>query len=145
MLPPSQTMMSASGSAARSIVGIVDAGEYDIADGDVRLVFLSFLDRAVGGIEIGRATRSAAPARARDRRRAWDAEARRPASRGARSRSESQRAIGDLPQPVRTAVTAITGMHDDSMVRLGPSSMKSAPTASAREAICITCSCGTSL
>ena len=52
----------------------------------------------------------------------------------ARSLRDSQRAIADLPQPVRTAVTAITGSEDFNMVRLGPSRVKSAPAASARDA-----------
>ena len=53
--------------------------------------------------------------------------------------------MADLPQPVRTAVIAITGTDAVSMVRFGPSNVKSAPAASAREATCITCACGTSL
>ena len=55
------------------------------------------------------------------------------------------RAACDLPQPVRTAHTAITGTPVSSMVRRGPSRMKSAPAASAREARCITSSWGMSL
>jgi hypothetical protein len=50
-----------------------------------------------------------------------------------------------LPQPVRTAETAITGTRAASMVRRGPSSRKSAPAASAREPACITSACETSL
>ena len=61
--------------------------------------------------------------------------ARRPRARSSR---EIQRLTGDLPQPVRTADTAITGTPAAIMVRCGPSSMKSAPAASAREARCIT-------
>jgi hypothetical protein len=70
---------------------------------------------------------------------------RRPNKPRCRSRSESQRANGDLPQPVRTAAIAMTGIEQESMVRFGPSKMKSAPAARAREAICMTCSCDTSL
>ena len=69
------------------------------------------------------------------------------ATRSPRSRSRRaiQRAVCDLPQPVRTADTAITGTLARSIVRSGPSSVKSAPAARAREATCITCACGTSL
>ena len=35
----------------------------------------------------------------------------------ASNRPDSQRAIADFPQPVRTAVTAITGLAETSMVR----------------------------
>jgi hypothetical protein len=59
--------------------------------------------------------------------------------------ADSQRAVCDFPQPVRTAETAITGTRAGSMVRPGPSSTKSAPAASAREARCITLACGMSL
>jgi hypothetical protein len=41
------------------------------------------------------------------------------------------------------AVTAITGRLHGSVVHLGPSNEKSAPAASAREAMCITCSWAT--
>ena len=45
-----------------------------------------------------------------------------------------------LPQPVRTAVTAITGLTLFSIVDLGPSRVKSAPAASAIDALCMTVS-----
>jgi hypothetical protein len=50
--------------------------------------------------------------------------------------------VWDLPQPVRTAETAITGTWAVSMVCRGPSSSKLAPAASAREARCITWAVG---
>ena len=46
---------------------------------------------------------------------------------------------------VRTADTAITGTGAGSIVMAGPSSTKSAPQASAREARCMTWGCETSL
>src|SRR5581483_507612 len=58
---------------------------------------------------------------------------------------DSQRAACDFPQPVRTADTAITGTSAASIVRCAPSSTKSAPAASTREARCITCAWLTSL
>ncbi len=61
------------------------------------------------------------------------------------SRWESQRVVWDLPQPVRTAETAMTGTAARSMVRSGPSRRKSAPLASATEAVCITWAWLTSL
>ena len=33
-------------------LAIVDAGKHDVADGQMRFVFLAFFDGAVGGIEI---------------------------------------------------------------------------------------------
>lgn len=56
----------------------------------------------------------------------------------ARIRAATQRAMGDFPQPVRTAETATTGTADGSIVRPGPSSVKSAPQASATVASSIT-------
>ena len=53
--------------------------------------------------------------------------------------------MGDLPQPVRTAETATTGTGARSIVRSGPSSVKSAPRASARDASVMTWACVTSL
>jgi hypothetical protein len=52
-----------------------------------------------------------------------------------------RRLVGLLPEPVRTAVTATTGFDASSIVAFGPSSMKSAPAARARDALCITSSC----
>ncbi len=57
----------------------------------------------------------------------------------------SQRAVWDLPHPVRTAEIAMTGTRAVSMVRRGPSSSKSAPAASARDARAITAAWETSL
>ena len=61
------------------------------------------------------------------------------------SRRVSQRAVCDLPQPVRTAEIAMTGHRARSIVRRGPSSTKSAPAASAIEAWCMTAAWVTSL
>ena len=49
-----------------------------------------------------------------------------------------------LPEPVRTAQTATTGLDDASIVSRGESRRYDAPAASAREPMCITCSCVTS-
>ncbi len=49
-----------------------------------------------------------------------------------------------MPDPVRTAHTAITGRLDSSIVCRGPRSMKLAPAARLRLARCITYSCETS-
>ena len=49
-----------------------------------------------------------------------------------------------LPEPVRTAQIAATGFEDAIIVSCGDSSWKLAPAASARDAMCITCSCVTS-
>ena len=125
--------------------GIVDAGEDDVACTDVRLVLLALLDRARSRVEIARGWRSAAPPGARDRRRAWDGASRRPSGLAAFRSRASQRAVCDLPTPVRTAQMAMTGRRDVSMVRVGPSSVKSAPAASAIEALCMTKACSTSL
>ena len=59
--------------------------------------------------------------------------------------TREHRATTDFTQPVRTAVMAMTGSDALNIVRLGPSSAKSAPAASEREARCITCACPTSL
>jgi hypothetical protein len=61
------------------------------------------------------------------------------------SNRDSQRAVCDLPHPVRTAQTAITGTPASSIVRLGPNNMKSAPAAKVTEALCMTSACSTSL
>ena len=45
-----------------------------------------------------------------------------------------------FPQPVRTAVIAITGFVLLSIVERGPSRVKSAPAANAIEALCMTAS-----
>ena len=66
-------------------------------------------------------------------------------SPASRARSTIQRDVCDLPQPVRTAQTAITGRDDRSMVRLGASIENAAPAASAREARCMTSACARSL
>jgi hypothetical protein len=52
----------------------------------------------------------------------------------------SRRLVWLLPAPVRTAQTATTGLLLGSMVARGPSSRKSAPVASTREALCMTSS-----
>jgi len=50
-----------------------------------------------------------------------------------------------LPQPVRTAEIAITGLCAASIVARGPRMAKSQPAASARDATCITSAWLTSL
>ena len=54
------------------------------------------------------------------------------------------RVVWLLPQPVRTAHTDTTGRLDTSIVSRVPSSRKSAPAATARDARCMTCSWETS-
>ena len=54
------------------------------------------------------------------------------------------RVVWLLPEPVRTAQTATTGFSEVSIVSRGESSRNAAPAASARDAMCITCSCVTS-
>ncbi len=54
-----------------------------------------------------------------------------------RSSVAMRRETGLLPQPVRTAQTEITGTFDANCVRSAPSSQKSAPAATARDARCI--------
>jgi hypothetical protein len=49
-----------------------------------------------------------------------------------------------LPEPVRTAQIATTGLRDASIVSCGESRWYDAPDASAREPMCMTCSCVTS-
>jgi hypothetical protein len=56
----------------------------------------------------------------------------------------TRRLVWLLPLPVRTAHTATTGFSLVNIVARGPSSVKSAPAASAREARCITSWCETS-
>ena len=51
--------------------------------------------------------------------------------------SQIFRVVWDLPQPVLTAHTAITGLAARSMVWAAPGSMKSAPAAMTWEALCI--------
>ena len=65
----------------------------------------------------------------------------RPASRRIRP---TLRLVWLLPLPVRTAQTPTTGFDDVNIVERGPSSVKSAPAASAIDARCMTSSCGTS-
>ena len=100
----------------------------------MRLVLLALLDGAAGGVQI-RDLLEALDALALEirvgHRVAENGATRRPR---ARRRAPSQRAIGDLPQPVRTAETATTGTAARSIVRSGPSRRKSAPVASARDA-----------
>ena len=123
---------------------IVDAREDHAALRKMRLVLLPLLHRAPGGREIGCGREPLNPLFP-GRHRASDAAAPRRAGPGGASCRDSQRAMADLPQPVLTAVIAITGRDETSMVRCGPSRAKSAPAASAREATCITCSWRTSL
>ena len=52
LLPPSQTMTSASCSARERMARVVDPGEDEVALGEVRLVLLALLDRAVGRVEV---------------------------------------------------------------------------------------------
>ena len=59
--------------------------------------------------------------------------------------SATRRVVWLLPAPVRVAQTATTGLRLRSMVRSGPSRVKSAPAASTRDATCITVSWLTSL
>ena len=56
-----------------------------------------------------------------------------------------RRETGLLPQPVRTAQTEITGTFATNCVRATPSSQKSAPAATARDARCISVGYATSL
>ena len=65
-------------------------------------------------------------------------------SPAASSSSPIRRLVWLLPQPVRTAVTATTGFVASSIVERGPRSRKSAPAASAIDALCITSSCARS-
>ena len=124
---------------------VVDAGEDQIPDGDMRLVFLPFLDGAGGRVEIGKrceALHALAQQIAIGHRMAQHRDALAPVAQPAR-------------EPARDRRLAAAGAHrrhgdhgrepSVSMVRRGPGSTKSAPAASAREARCITCSCATSL
>ena len=54
------------------------------------------------------------------------------------------RVVWLLPEPVRTAQTATTGLDEVSIVSRGEIRRYDAPAASAREPMCITCSCVTS-
>ena len=121
---------------------IIDAGKDDNAQCYMRLVLLPLLDCAISGIEIGGRgeTLETLPQEIAIRHRMPE-DGFLPASRNQR---DSQRAIADLLQTVPTAVTAITGRAEASIVRCGPSNVKSAPAASAREAQCMTCSWVTS-
>ena len=56
----------------------------------------------------------------------------------------TRRVVWLLPEPVRTAQIAATGFDDAIIVSCGERSLKLAPAASAREPMCITCSCVTS-
>ena len=56
----------------------------------------------------------------------------------------TRRAVWLLPQPVRTAPIAITGLVLASMVCRAPSRLNAAPAAFTRAAWCITCSYDTS-
>jgi hypothetical protein len=58
--------------------------------------------------------------------------------------SVTRRAVWLLPQPVRTAPTAMTGRVLSIMVWAAPSSENSAPAAFTRQAWCMTFSCETS-
>jgi hypothetical protein len=61
------------------------------------------------------------------------------------STSHTLRVVWLFPDPVRTAVTAITGTLLFSWVALGPITMKSGPIEATQEALCITYSWETSL
>ena len=61
-----------------------------------------------------------------------------------RSRRQTSREVWLLPQPVRTATTAMTGRRERTIVLSGPSSLKSAPADIAREALAMTYSNDTS-
>ena len=92
--------------------GVVDAGEDQIAERDMRLVFLALFDGAAGGVEIGErgeALHALAQQIAVGHRVPQHGD---PAAAHRASRRDSQRAIADLPQPVRTAVTAMTGSDE---------------------------------
>ena len=93
----------------------------------MRLVLLALLGRAPRRVEVG-ARREALHALALEiavgHRVAEHGDA---AGRARGAGRPSQRAICDLPQPVRTAETAITGTRRGSIVRSGPSRTKSAP------------------
>ena len=52
--------------------------------------------------------------------------------------SQTLRVVWLLPQPVRTAQTAMTGFLEGSMVCFQPMSRKSAPAALTMEALCMT-------
>ena len=54
------------------------------------------------------------------------------------------RVVWLLPEPVRTAQTATTGLEEVSIVRCGESRLYEAPAARTREPMCITCSWVTS-
>jgi hypothetical protein len=56
-----------------------------------------------------------------------------------------RRVVWLVPDPVRAAVTATTGLDEEIIVVEGPISRKSGPSASTREARRITCSWETSL
>ena len=91
-----------------------------------------------------RSARSAARPASRGRRTASDAGGRPRGARLARRISVTRRLVWLLPAPVRTAQMATHGFLEASSVSCGATSRKSAPAASAREAMCITCSCETS-
>ena len=144
LLPPSQRMTSASCSARSRIARVVDAGEDEVALGDVGLVLLALLDGRVGRVEVLVALE------ALDRLLRQVAVGHRVAQHGdALARSAQQR--GDVARRLALAGARAHGADGDDRLRraqhrVGAAQIrrKSAPAASAREPMCITCSCVTS-
>ena len=81
LLPPSHRITSASCSAARRMLLVVDAGEDEVSLGEMRLVLLTLLDRRIGGLEILVALEALHGLFRRDLRTASDGAGRRRACR----------------------------------------------------------------
>jgi len=118
---------------------VVHSGEDHVAPGDVGLVLLALLDGAVLIVHVAHAREALAHLPARSPYgTGWRTTATRTPS--SPRICATRRAVWLLPQPVRTAPTAITGRPLRNMVWSIPRSTNSAPAAFTRDAARMTCS-----